>query len=77
MQKCWEEDTKMRPTTSDIVDCLAGPSIGAHPTPLTSDWHDEFTSKFRRSVEIETLLPSVAEIEGMLFGNSKLTLQVH
>ncbi|KAJ7883476.1 kinase-like domain-containing protein [Mycena olivaceomarginata] len=69
MQKCWEEDTKMRPKTSDIVDCLAGPSVGAHPTPLTSDWHDEFTSKFRRSVQAEPLLPSVAEIEGMLFGN--------
>ncbi|KAJ7318976.1 hypothetical protein DFH08DRAFT_819419 [Mycena albidolilacea] len=77
MQKCWEQDTHMRPTASKIVDCLAGPSIGIQMTPSTPDWNEEFTSKFRRSQQGEPLLPSVTQIERRLFGDGKFMLQVY
>jgi hypothetical protein len=77
MQKCWEQDTHMRPTASKIVDCLADPSIGIQMTPSTSDWNEEFTSKFRRSQQGRPLLPSVTQIEHMLFGDGKFMLQVY
>ncbi|KAF8140750.1 kinase-like domain-containing protein [Mycena galopus ATCC 62051] len=69
MQKCWEEDALMRPTASEIVKRLAAPLIGAKPTPSASDWDNKFTSKFRRSMQAEPLLPSVTQIERTLFGN--------
>jgi hypothetical protein len=71
MQKCWEQDTRMRPTASEIVERLGGLSIGAQTTSSTSDWSDEFTSKFRRSQQAEPLLPSVTQIERMLFGDGE------
>ncbi|KAJ7878760.1 kinase-like domain-containing protein [Mycena olivaceomarginata] len=72
MQKCWEQDAQMRPTASEIVDCLTGPSIGAQTlTPSVPDWNEEFTFKFRRSLQAEPLLPSVTQIERMLFGDGK------
>ncbi|KAJ7878757.1 kinase-like domain-containing protein [Mycena olivaceomarginata] len=68
MQKCWEERAQMRPTATEIVERLVAPSIAAQPTPFNADWSDEFTSKFRRSQQAEPLLPSVTQIEHMLFG---------
>ncbi|KAJ7852541.1 kinase-like domain-containing protein, partial [Mycena leptocephala] len=68
MEGCWEGKAEMRPTASQIVQCLIGPSIAAKTTSSTTDW-DEFTSKFRRSLQAEPLLPSVTQIERMLFGD--------
>ncbi|KAJ7846554.1 hypothetical protein B0H13DRAFT_1907706 [Mycena leptocephala] len=34
-----------------------------------ADWDEEFTSKFRRSLQAEPLLPSVTQIERMLSGD--------
>jgi hypothetical protein len=76
MQKCWEEDAQTRPTASQIVEWLGGPSIRAQTMPLTADWNDEFTSKFRRSQQAEPLLPSVTQIERMLFGDGKFVSSV-
>ncbi|KAJ7318966.1 kinase-like domain-containing protein [Mycena albidolilacea] len=76
MQKCWEEDAQTRPTASQIVEWLSGPSIKAQTIPLTTDWNDEFTSKFRRSQQAEPLLPSVTQIERMLFGDGKFASSV-
>ncbi|KAJ7883518.1 kinase-like domain-containing protein [Mycena olivaceomarginata] len=59
MQKCWEQDAQM-----------PGPSIAAQQTPFTMDWSEEFTSKFRRTLQAEPLLPSVTQIERMLFGDT-------
>jgi hypothetical protein len=73
MQKCWAQDAQMRPTAAEIVEQLAGPSIAAQPTPFTMDWSEEFTSKFRRTLQTEPLLPSVTQIERMLFGEGEFT----
>ncbi|KAJ7797928.1 kinase-like domain-containing protein [Mycena olivaceomarginata] len=69
MQKCWKHDAQMRPTAAEIVEQLEGPSIAAQRTPFTMDWSEEFTSKFRRTLQAEPLLPSVTQIERMLFGD--------
>ncbi|KAJ7828509.1 kinase-like domain-containing protein, partial [Mycena leptocephala] len=69
MESCWEGKSEMRPTASQIVERLIGPSIGAKTTSSTTDWDGEFTSKFRRSLQAEPLLPSVTQIERMLFGD--------
>ncbi|KAF7377563.1 Protein kinase domain-containing protein [Mycena sanguinolenta] len=70
MQKCWEGDAEKRPTALKVVEHLEGPSIGATPTPtpFISDWDEKFTSRFRRSVQGDPLLPPVTQIECMLFG---------
>jgi hypothetical protein len=69
MQSCWHQQIEMRPTASRIVERLVGPSIGAKTTSSTTDWDDESTSKFRRSLQAAPLLPSVTQIERMLFGD--------
>ncbi|KAJ7884474.1 kinase-like domain-containing protein, partial [Mycena leptocephala] len=66
---CWEGKVEMRPTASRIVERLIGPLIGAKTTASTTDGDAEFTSKFRRSLQAEPLLPSVIRIECMLFGD--------
>ncbi|KAJ6551302.1 kinase-like domain-containing protein [Mycena capillaripes] len=68
VQHCWESKAEMRPTAPQIVERLVSPSIGATTTSSTTDWDDKFTSKFRRSLQAEPLLPSVTQIERMLFG---------
>ena len=68
MQNCWEQKPEVRPTASQIVERLVGPAIGAKTTSSTTDWDDKFTSRFRRSLQAEPLLPSVTQIERMLFG---------
>jgi hypothetical protein len=77
MQKCWEEHAQMRPTATEIVERLVAPSIAAQPTPFKTEWSDEFTSKFRRSQQAEPLLPSVTQIEHMLFGEGKFKMKVY
>ncbi|KAF7377580.1 Protein kinase domain-containing protein [Mycena sanguinolenta] len=65
MQKCWHGEEGNRPTTPKIVESLS--VIGAKTKPLATDWDEEATSKFRRSLQAEPLLPSVAQIERLLF----------
>ncbi|KAJ6466800.1 kinase-like domain-containing protein [Mycena sanguinolenta] len=69
IQKCWAGQVEMRPTTPEIVKSLSGPLIGARTKPLATDWDEGSTSKFRRSLQAEPLLPSVAQMEHMLFGD--------
>jgi serine/threonine protein kinase len=68
LQNCWVGNADMRPTAPQIVERLEGPSIRATTTSSTTDWDDKFTSKFRRSLQTQPLLPSVTQIERMLFG---------
>ncbi|KAJ7318997.1 kinase-like domain-containing protein [Mycena albidolilacea] len=77
MQKCWEHNLHMRPTASEIVERLGGSSVGSQTASSTSDWSDSFTSKFRRSQQAEPLLPTVTQIECMLFGDGRFMLQVY
>jgi hypothetical protein len=61
----------MRPTAPQIVERLVGSLIRATTTSSVTDWDDNFTSKFRRSVQAQPLLPSVTQIEYMLFGDGE------
>ncbi|KAJ7779273.1 kinase-like domain-containing protein [Mycena metata] len=69
LQNCWEDDPQKRPKASQIVDCLVGPLIHATMTSSTTDWDEKFTSRFRRSSQARPLLPSIPQIERMLFGD--------
>ncbi|KAJ7176780.1 kinase-like domain-containing protein [Mycena filopes] len=69
LQDCWEAEAAKRPTAPKIVERLVGPSIGATTTSSTTDWDDQLTSRFRRSLQARPLLPSVAQIEALLFGD--------
>ncbi|KAJ6466815.1 kinase-like domain-containing protein, partial [Mycena sanguinolenta] len=71
LRSCWEGEAKKRPAAFEVVERLEDPSIGATPTPFTSDWDEKFTSRFRRSVQGDPLLPSVTQIECMLFGEGQ------
>ncbi|KAJ7047351.1 kinase-like domain-containing protein [Mycena alexandri] len=68
LQNCWHGEAERRPSASEIVQRLIGPSIWATATSFAVDWDDTFTSKFRRSIQAQTLLPAVSQIEHMLFG---------
>ncbi|KAF8207498.1 kinase-like domain-containing protein, partial [Mycena galopus ATCC 62051] len=69
VDNCWKTEATIRPTASQIVERLTGPAMGAKSTSSTADWDDEFSSKFRRSLKVKLVLPSVAEIERELFDN--------
>jgi hypothetical protein len=69
LQKCWDGKSEMRSTAPQIVEWLMGSSIRATTTSSTADWDDTFTSKFRRSLQAQPLLPSVTQIEHMIFGD--------
>ncbi|KAJ7678058.1 kinase-like domain-containing protein [Mycena polygramma] len=68
LQACWEEKAEMRPTAPQVVERLVSELIRAQTTSRTADWDDQFTSKFRRSLQIQPLLPSIAQIEHIIFG---------
>ncbi|KAJ7705507.1 kinase-like domain-containing protein [Mycena rosella] len=69
IQDCWQGNPDLRPTAAQIVERLIGPSIQATTTQSTTDWDDTFSSKFRRSMQVQPLLPSIAQIKRMLFGD--------
>ncbi|KAJ7718711.1 kinase-like domain-containing protein [Mycena metata] len=68
LQDCWS-GVDLRPTAAQIVEHLLSPSIGAAITTSTADWDEQFTCKFRRSLQDQPLLPSVNQIERSVFGN--------
>jgi hypothetical protein len=39
-----------------------------------TDWDETFTSKFRSSLQAQPLLPSVNQIEHMLFGDGEFSV---
>ncbi|KAJ7472388.1 kinase-like domain-containing protein [Mycena galericulata] len=69
IQDCWKEKLDERPTAEKIVERLVGPLIQATTTQSTTDWDEKLGSKFRRSLQIQPLLPSVTQIEHMVFGD--------
>ncbi|KAJ7873721.1 kinase-like domain-containing protein, partial [Mycena leptocephala] len=68
LNNCWEGRAKMRPTAPQIVERLKGPSIGAKTGSSTTDWDNQFTSRFRRSLQTTDLLLSLTRVEHILFG---------
>ncbi|KAJ7621324.1 kinase-like domain-containing protein [Roridomyces roridus] len=71
LQSCWQEDFKERPRIEDIVLQLVGSSINPSNTQSSTDWDERFSSKFRRSLT-DSLLPSVARMECMIFGDQEV-----
>lgn len=74
LRDCWEENTQIRPTAPQIVERLIGPSVRAITTSSMTDWDETFTSKFRSSLQAQPLLPSVNQIEHMLFGDGEFSV---
>ncbi|KAJ7915382.1 kinase-like domain-containing protein [Mycena leptocephala] len=68
LENCWAGLPEMRPTALQIVEQLVGPVIQATTTQFTTDWDHTFTSRFRRSLQGQPSLPSVTEVERMIFG---------
>ncbi|KAJ7803305.1 kinase-like domain-containing protein, partial [Mycena leptocephala] len=68
LQNCWDGRAEMRPMAPQIVERLVGPSIRA-TTTATTNWDEKYTSKFRRSLQAQPLLPSVTQIECLIFGD--------
>ncbi|KAK7016932.1 kinase-like domain-containing protein, partial [Favolaschia claudopus] len=71
MGRCWQEAVEGRPNASQVVSLLVHPLIGA-PLSLTDDRTNRLTSKFRRSVQVDPLLPSIGRLERILFGGGML-----
>ncbi|KAJ7124051.1 kinase-like domain-containing protein [Mycena crocata] len=69
MEDCWHENPDVRPQASSVVQRLGGPLIEAELKASTAAWDEKFTSKFRRSLQARPLLPSITQIEGMIFGD--------
>ena len=68
LQDCWQEQPAARPTAAQIVERLMGPDILAKKTQSDPDWDDRFTSRFRHHF-LDQPLPSVLELERMIFGD--------
>ncbi|KAK7001927.1 kinase domain-containing protein [Favolaschia claudopus] len=75
LEMCWDGEKEKRPSACGIAKQLIQPPIGAAMTPMESaDWDDQFTARFRRSINMEPLLPTVNQLEGMMFGEGKTRL---
>ncbi|KAJ7098394.1 kinase-like domain-containing protein [Mycena epipterygia] len=77
LRHCWQEKPDTRPTAAQIVDRLEGPLIGATTISSTTDWDDKFSSKFRRSIQAQPLLPSIKQIERRIFGDAARVRKSH
>ncbi|KAK7026357.1 kinase-like domain-containing protein, partial [Favolaschia claudopus] len=71
LEMCWDAEKEKRPQIDEINKRLIQAPIGAATTLMQSDWDDQFTAKFRRSINMQPLLPSVNELEHMVFGEGK------
>ncbi|KAJ6618142.1 kinase-like domain-containing protein [Mycena sp. CBHHK59/15] len=69
LQDCWKEKPDERPTATQIVEQLIGPVIQLQRSQFSADWDEKYSSKFRRSLQDHPLLPSVADIERIIFSN--------
>ncbi|KAK6966784.1 kinase-like domain-containing protein [Favolaschia claudopus] len=68
LETCWAGEKEKRPDTETIIKCLIQTPIGGATTPMKADWDEQFTAKFRRSLNMQPLLPSVNQLECMMFG---------
>ncbi|KAJ6571115.1 kinase-like domain-containing protein [Mycena capillaripes] len=73
LQDCWRGNPDTRPTAASIVERLVGPLIQAKTTESLTDWDEKFSSRFRRSLQVKPLFPSVSEIENMIAGDAGRT----
>ncbi|KAF7367959.1 Protein kinase domain-containing protein [Mycena sanguinolenta] len=70
IQESWHDQPGMRPTAVQIVERLRSSEIGAAAIESTIDWDDTYTSRFRRSLQPQPSIPTVAEIEQLVLGSN-------
>ncbi|KAJ7139294.1 kinase-like domain-containing protein [Mycena epipterygia] len=68
IEDCWKQEPDKRPTATEITQRLVSPLIGATTAGSDTDWDEKYSARFRRSVQQWPLLPSVAKIQGRIFG---------
>lgn len=71
LETCWDGEAEKRPSAAEIVRGLEGLSLRGSTAASATDWDEKFTSKFRRSLHDKPLLPSVAQIERLIFGDGE------
>ncbi|KAJ6469290.1 kinase-like domain-containing protein [Mycena sanguinolenta] len=67
MHDCWKADPRERPVIGGIIKRLCGSLIGATTGEPRTEWNQELTCKFRRSLQAQPLLPAINEIDPMFF----------
>ncbi|KAK7001937.1 kinase domain-containing protein [Favolaschia claudopus] len=72
LEICWAREKEKRPNPENIIKRLTQAPIRAATTPIQSDWDEQVTAKFRRSINMQPILPSVHEIECMIFGEGEI-----
>ncbi|KAJ7788679.1 kinase-like domain-containing protein, partial [Mycena olivaceomarginata] len=77
LQDCWKGTPNARPTSARIVQRLMAPPIQATTAQSTTDWDEKMTCKFRRSCEVRPLLPSITQIERIIFGEGSFPVNDH
>ncbi|KAF7367924.1 Protein kinase domain-containing protein [Mycena sanguinolenta] len=71
IQSCWEEKAEMRPTAHQIVERLLDHVRNkATTTQSTIDWNESCFSIFRHTSEL--VLPTVSDVERMIFGEEQI-----
>ncbi|KAJ7621228.1 kinase-like domain-containing protein [Roridomyces roridus] len=69
LQHCWKANWTERPKIEEIVQRLISPLIRATTSvQFETDWNHKFSSRFRRSLQVDPLLPSVNQLEETIFG---------
>ncbi|KAJ7679066.1 kinase-like domain-containing protein, partial [Mycena polygramma] len=69
LQSCWDQEPAKRLTAAELVSRLRGLDIQATAIRSATDWDENFTSRFRRLFLGQWYLPSVAELDRIIFGN--------
>ncbi|KAJ7604656.1 kinase-like domain-containing protein [Roridomyces roridus] len=71
LQHCWKANWTERPKIEEIVQRLISPLIRATTSlQFEMDWNHKFSSRFRRSLQVDPLLPSFNQLEETIFGYS-------
>ncbi|KAJ7651258.1 kinase-like domain-containing protein [Roridomyces roridus] len=68
VEACWAQNPNERPTAAQVVEALKGTGIGARETKPPGSWDHSSTSRFRRDLGGMQPLPSVPELQMMVYG---------
>ncbi|KAF8176647.1 kinase-like domain-containing protein [Mycena galopus ATCC 62051] len=76
LEDCWKGESTHRPKVPQIIGRLRAPPIAAQEAHTPTDWDETSSARFRRSLQDRLILPPVAEIEQMIFGDGVLYLVI-
>ncbi|KAF8206954.1 kinase-like domain-containing protein [Mycena galopus ATCC 62051] len=74
LEDCWHEEPTRRPGVTQIIERLRAPPISAKEANSSADWDETFSTKFRGSLQDQLILPSVATIQKMIFGDGSTSV---